>query len=74
MKIPRSNADRVVPPFPRKGEAVPATSDALLGSGVIHPESHHLAGTESKSYHPRIVVGDAVWRTDFCRGALAGTA
>lgn len=30
MKIPRSNADRVVPPFPRKGEAVPATSDALL--------------------------------------------
>ncbi len=47
---------------------------ALAGSGVIHPESHHLAGTESKSYHPRIVVGDAVWRTDFCRGALAGTA
>lgn len=26
-----------------------------LGSGVIHPESHHPAGTEPKSYHPRYV-------------------
>lgn len=24
----------------------------LVGSGVIHPEPHHPAGTETKSYHP----------------------
>lgn len=31
---------------------LPHAGFVMAGSGVIHPEPHHPAGTETKSYHP----------------------
>lgn len=42
------------------------------GSGVIHPESHHPAGTAAKSYHPKYAGRWPTPAQRFSRGPRSG--
>ena len=44
----------------------------LVGSGVIHPESHHPAGTAAKSYHPKYAGRWPTPAQRFSRGPRSG--
>ncbi len=52
----------------------PPTVAALVawGSGVIHPESHHPAGTAAKSYHPKYAGRWPTPAQRFSRGPRSG--